>query len=105
MPFRFAAPLAALAMLAGAPALAQTPSPAPIPSPVPESPSVEFTPVGVLWANPAARAVLLKDLPAIEPYVDQVKDMTLAQLAPLSQGALDDAKLQLIQADLQKAGK
>jgi hypothetical protein len=37
--------------------------------------------------------------------MDQIKDMTLAQVAPMSQGAIDDAKLKQIQADLDKAGK
>jgi hypothetical protein len=67
--------------------------------------SVDKTLIGDLWANPAAKAVLLKDLPAIEPYVDMVKTMTLTQVAPQSQGVLDDAKLDEIQADFDKAGK
>lgn len=62
--------------------------------------SVDKTPIGDLWANTAAKAVLLKELPPIEQYIDQIKDMTLTQVAPMSQGALDDAKLKTIQAEL-----
>jgi len=39
-------------------------------------------------------------VPGIDQYLDQIKDMTLAQVAPMSQGAIDDAKLKTIQADL-----
>jgi hypothetical protein len=39
-------------------------------------------------------------LPTLEQYMDQIKDMTLAQVAPMSQGALDDAKLKVIQTEL-----
>ena len=62
--------------------------------------SVDKTPVGVIWADPKGRAVLLKHLPPIEMYMDMIKDMTLAQVAPQSAGAIDDAKLKAIQADL-----
>jgi len=54
-------------------------------------------------ANDKAKAVLQKDVPGIEQYLDQIKDMTLTQVAPMSQGAIDDAKLKQIQADLDKA--
>ena len=95
------AALAALAMLAAAPALAQTPAPAPAAPAAASGPlSVDKTPIGTLWANPASKAVLVKELPTIEQYMDQIKDMTLAQVAPMSQGAIDDAKLKVIQAQL-----
>jgi len=95
------AALAALATLAAAPALAQAPAAAPAPAAAAAGPlSVEKTPIGTLWANPAAKAVLVKQLPELEQYMDQIKDMTLAQVAPMSQGAIDDAKLKAIQADL-----
>ena len=95
------AALAALATLAAAPALAQAPAAAPAPAAAAAGPlSVEKTPIGTLWANPAAKEVLVKQLPELEQYMDQIKDMTLAQVAPMSQGAIDDAKLKAIQADL-----
>ncbi|HEY2750023.1 hypothetical protein [Phenylobacterium sp.] len=96
------AALAALATLAAAPAFAQ-PGPPPAPATAAAGPlSVEKTPIGSLWANPAAKAVLLKELPTLEQYMDQIKDMTLSQVAPMSQGAIDDAKLKAIQAELDK---
>ena len=97
------AALAALATLAAAPAFAQPgPSPA-APATAAAGPmSVDKTPIGTLWANPAAKAVLLKELPTLEQYMDQIKDMTLSQVAPMSQGAIDDAKLKAIQAELDK---
>ncbi|HEX4709521.1 hypothetical protein [Phenylobacterium sp.] len=98
------AALAALATLAAAPAFAQAPAPAPAASAASAAAtgplSVEKTPIGTLWANPASKAVLVKELPTIEQYMDQIKDMTLAQVAPMSQGAIDDAKLKVIQAEL-----
>ena len=101
------AALAAVATLAAAPAFAQPPAPASAAPVAPAAPaaasgplSVDKTPIGTLWANPASKAVLLKELPTIEQYMDQIKDMTLAQVAPMSQGAIDDAKLKAIQAQL-----
>jgi hypothetical protein len=99
MKTQYVAALAALATVAAVPAFAQTPPPAPTPAPA-GGLSVDKTTIGALMADEKAKAVLLADLPAIAPYVDQVKDMTLAQLAPMSQGAIDNAKLKQIQADL-----
>jgi hypothetical protein len=100
-----AAGLMALAALAAAPAFAQdappaTP-PAPPAAPAPAGPpSVQTTTISDLMADPAAKAVLEKDLPGIDKYMDQISGMTLAQVAPMSQGAIDDAKLKQVQADL-----
>jgi hypothetical protein len=101
MKTRFVAGLAALAALAAVPAFAQAPAPAGPPAgpTAAGALSVEKTSIGDLWANPAAKAVLLKELPPIEQYLDQIKDMTLAQVAPMSQGAIDDAKLKTIQTE------
>jgi len=96
------AALAALATLAAVPAFAQETAAAPAPAAAAGPLSVEKTPIGTLWANPAAKEVLVKQLPELEQYMDQIKDMTLAQVAPMSQGAIDDAKLKAIQADLDK---
>jgi len=92
---------AALCMLAAAPALAQAPAPAAAPAAA-AALSVEKTPIETLVANPAAKAVLDKDLPGLttHPAYEQLKTMTLTEVAQMSQGALDDAKLKVIQADL-----
>jgi hypothetical protein len=97
MKIQFVAGLAALATLAAVPAFAQAPAAAD------SAMSVEKTTIGALMANEKSKAVLQKDVPGIEQYLDQIKDMTLAQVAPMSQGAIDDAKLKQIQADLDKA--
>ncbi len=96
------ASLAAVVALVAAPAFAQTAAPMPMTAAAPAAGalSVKTTPIGVLMANPAAKAVLEKETPQIDQYLDQIKDMTLTEVAPMSQGALDDAKLQAIQAEL-----
>jgi len=100
---KLVAGLAALATLAAVPALAQTPAPAAPAAPMASGPmSVDKTTIGALWANPGSKAVLEKDVPGIEQYMDQIKDMTLAQVAPMSQGAIDDAKLKALQAEFDK---
>ena len=103
MKTKLVAGLAALATLAAVPAFAQAPAPTAAPAAAPAAAgalSVEKTTIATLWANPAAKAVLLKELPPLEQYLDQIKDMTLAQVAPMSQGAIDDAKLKAIQTQL-----
>jgi hypothetical protein len=104
MKTRMIAGFAALAALAAVPAFAQQPAPA-APAAAPAAAaaghySVDKTPIGTIWADPKGKEVLLKQLPPLEQYMDQIKDMTLAQVAPMSQGAIDDAKLKAIQADL-----
>jgi hypothetical protein len=61
--------------------------------------SVENTPIGEIVKNEKAKAALEKQLPEITAYYDQIGSMTLAQVAPMSQGAIDEAKLKAIQAD------
>jgi hypothetical protein len=94
--------IAALAVLAAAPALAQAPAPAALPTVAPATGgySVDKTTIGTLWADPLAKAVLQKVIPEVEQYLDQIGNMTLTQIAPMSQCALDDAKLKAIQAGL-----
>lgn len=89
--------LAALATLAAVPAFAQDQA-------TTAGMTVDKTTIGAMWDNPTSKAILQKDLPGIEQFLDQIKDMTLAAVAPMSQGAIDDAKLKQIQADLDKAG-
>jgi len=102
MKIQLVAGLAALATLAAVPALAQAPATTTTTTTTTTAGpmSVEKTTIGALWANPTSKAVLEKNVPGIEQYMDQIKDMTLAQVAPMSQGAIDDAKLKAIQADL-----
>ena len=64
--------------------------------------SVETTPIGDIIKNAEAKATLEKALPEIPQFYDQIATMTLAQVAPMSQGALDDAKLKALQAEFDK---
>ena len=102
MKTKLIAGLAALATLAAVPALAQAPAPAPAAAAATGPLSVEKTPISQIIANPAAKAALEKAVPTIDQYYDQIKEMTLAQVAPMSQGALDDAKLKALQAEFDK---
>jgi len=64
--------------------------------------SVETTPIGDIIKNAEAKATLEKALPEIPQFYDQIATMTLAQVAPMSQGALDDDKLKALQAEFDK---
>jgi hypothetical protein len=104
--------LGALALGASSHALAQgaaaagAAAPAPIPAAA-GAPSVESTSIGDLMANPAAKAVLQKDLPQLVSYpgLDQIKDMTLRGISVYPEAQLDDAKLKVIQADFNATAK
>ena len=104
MKTKLIAGLAALATIAAVPAFAQPAATAPAPAAAAAAGplSVEKTPIGQIITNPAAKAVLEKAIPTIDQYYDQIKEMTLAQVAPMSQGALDDAKLKAIQEEFDK---
>lgn len=60
------------------------------------------TPIETIAADPAGKAVLDTDLHGItsHPMYDQFKQMSLAQVQPMSQGALTDAALAKVKADL-----
>ena len=105
MKTKLVAGLAALATLAAVPAFAQAPAPAPAAAAAAGPLSVEKTPIGQIIANPAAKAALEKAVPTIDQYYDQIKEMTLAQVAPMSQGAITPEILKTVQADLDKIGK
>ena len=91
--------VAALALgTLAAPAFAQAPAAAPMAAKY----SVDTTPIGDLIKNPEAKAALEKALPEITQFYDQIATMTLAAVAPMSQGALDDAKLKALQVELDK---
>jgi hypothetical protein len=108
MKTKIAAGLVALTALAAAPALAQAPAAAPAPAAAGAGPlSVDKTPISEIIKNDKAKAALEAALPPISQYYDQIGQMTLAQVAPMSQGAIDDAKLKAIQVEFDKinAGK
>ena len=91
--------LAAALVLSATVAAAQTPAPAPATAAAPSGkPSVKTTPINEIIKNPKAKAALEAALPEIASYYDQIGAMTLAEVAPMSQGALDDAKLTALQA-------
>jgi hypothetical protein len=64
-------------------------------------PSVD-SPIGDLLANPAAKAVLVKDLPGLVSYndLDQIEGMTVRQIASFPQADIDKKTLAGVQADL-----
>ncbi|HVI30788.1 hypothetical protein [Phenylobacterium sp.] len=103
------AALAALSALAAAPALAQGQAPAAAQASASAQPaaaklSVETTPIEAIAANEQGKAALEKVLPGItsHPAYDQFKAFTLAQVAPMSEGAIGDAQLKAVQAELDK---
>jgi hypothetical protein len=71
------------------------------------APSVDATPIADLAAKPETKAILDKDVPGLtaHPAFEQFKAMTLKALQPMSQGALTDAQLAAVQADLDKLPK
>jgi hypothetical protein len=83
---------AALAFTAAAPAMAQ------------DAPklSVQTSKISDIIKVPAAKAALEKALPQIAEYYDQIGDMTLTDVAPMSQGALNETNLKEIQAEFDK---
>src|SRR5262245_207855 len=93
---------AALAVAFAAPAFAQDEHKDHAAMPAAGKISVETTPIGDLIKNEKAKAALEAALPQITQFYDQIGTMTLAQVAPMSQGALDDAKLKALQAEFDK---
>lgn len=61
------------------------------------------TPIETIAADPKGKAVLDTDLQNItaHPMYDQFKSMSLAQVQPMSQGALSDAALAKVKIDLE----
>jgi hypothetical protein len=93
---------ASLALGLGTAALAQAPAPAPAPAAATGKLSVQTTKISEIIKNAAAKTALEKALPEISQYYEQVGDMTLAEVAPMSGGAIDDAKLKALQAEFDK---
>ncbi len=94
----------ALTLLAAGPALAQNATPAPAAAPAATAaPAFSAdTPLETVVANPAAKAVLDKDMPSISthPAFDQFKAMSLRQLQPYAQGKITDEAIAKVDADL-----
>lgn len=103
--------LPVLVALTAAPLAAQTtPAPAAAPTamatPTTAASTAKFTldtPIETIAADPKGKAVLDTDLKNItsHPMYDQFKQMSLAQVQPMSQGALTDAALAKVKADLE----
>ena len=102
--------IAAIAALTAAPLAAQT-APAPAApaaaatTPAAPAAASKFTldtPIETIAADPAGKTVLDTDLQNItaHPMYDQFKGMSLNQVQPMSQGALTDAALAKVKADL-----
>jgi hypothetical protein len=64
--------------------------------------SVQTTLISDIANNAQAKAIVEATLPKLVGHYDRVGSMTLAQLAPRSNGYIDDAKLQQIQAAFDK---
>jgi para-nitrobenzyl esterase len=66
-----------------------------------EKPTVDKTTIADLLANPAAKAVVDKDLPGLtaDPRLQQAMGMTLKDIEPYSEGKIDDAALTKVQQD------
>jgi hypothetical protein len=64
-------------------------------------PSVDW-PISDLMADTGALGVLKQDLPQLLTYdgLDQIKGMSIRQIAQFPQAQIDDAKLKSIQSDL-----
>jgi len=63
------------------------------------------SPIRDLLADPAAVAVLNKDMPGMtsDPRLDMVKSMSLKEVSQYPDAHLDEAKLKILNADLQAA--
>ena len=97
---------ALLAVPFAAPAQAQdhahhAAAPAPAAAPAAARPTITSS-IKDLLANAQTRAVLEKHLPGVSqhPALPQFQDMTLAQVAPVSQGAVTAEMIAAIDADL-----
>ncbi|WP_298213866.1 hypothetical protein [Acidocella sp.] len=60
------------------------------------------TPINKIAANPGGKAVLDRDVPGVmsNPHYDLFSSMSLSQLATLSGGRLNQAKLKQVDQDL-----
>lgn len=99
------APAAAFAQTAPAPAPAPAPTPSAAATPAPVAKFSADTPIADLFANEAAKAVLVADgLGDVEkhPAYEQFKAMSFRAVAPYSEGKITDELLAKLDADLAK---
>jgi len=98
----FAAVAAAVAVLACAGGAFAQAAPAAPQAPAAARPTIA-SPIKALLANPQTKPVLEKHLPGISahPALPQFQDLTLAQVAPMSEGEVTDEIIARIDADLQ----
>ena len=100
----------AAALLLPTVASAQTATPNPAPTATPAAPAAAAstakfsldTPLATIVADPAAKAVLDKDMPGVSTHAmfEQVKSMSLNQVAPMAGGAITADMLAKTAADL-----
>ncbi|MBN9320437.1 MAG: hypothetical protein J0I28_12190 [Caulobacterales bacterium] len=93
---------AALAVSVAGVAMAQAPAPAPAAAPAAGKPSVKTTKINDIIKMPAYKAAMEKLLPEISQYYDQIGDMTLTEVIPMSGGALSEAQVAAVQAEFDK---
>ena len=93
--------LAASLVLATAPVAAFAQS-APAAPAAPTHYTSADTPIGTMLDDPAAKAVLVKDVPALvtNPQIEMARSMTLKSVQQYSPDTLTDATLAKIDADL-----
>lgn len=95
--------LVAAAAIAAAPAIAQPPTDTAAASAEAAAKiNVQTTKINDIIKNPAAKATLEKAMPPISQFYDQIGDMTLAEVAPMSQGQITDESLKALQAEFDK---
>jgi hypothetical protein len=101
MAVMLAAPLSLGLLLAAAQAQEDPTTP---PTPAPKHPCID-SPLRDLLANPAAVAVLNRDLPGMtsDPRLEMAKSMSLRQIARFPDAHLNGAKLKMLEADLEAA--
>ncbi len=99
--------IGAALLFAAAPVTAQPAAPAlPPAAPADSAKYTLDTPLGMLMADPKMKAIVVADLgndPTQHPQYELFKAMSLNQIAPQSNGAVDDQKLKKIAADLAAA--
>ena len=96
--------IATTLLLSAAPAaMAQTAPAAPAAAPATQGARYNLTtPIEKLVADPAAKAILDKDLPSLttNPAFEAFKSMSLKDLQPMAGGALTDEKLAIVEKHL-----
>ena len=101
----FAAAIAGAIVASGAglgSALAQPPAAAPAAAAPAGKLDAAKTTIDTIVKNPKAKAALEKVFPELPAYYDQIGSMTLTELIPVAQGAIDEAKIKALQVEFDK---